>query len=74
MLEPCPWHLELWRALAAQPQHSHAYLFTGLPGIGKRGFASAFAAFLLCNKPEQGRACGHCRSCLLRLAGSILTC
>lgn len=70
MLEPGPWHLELWRALAAQPQHSHAYLFTGLPGIGKRGFASAFAAFLLCNKPEQGRACGHCRSCLLRLAGS----
>lgn len=67
---PCPWHEPLWTALAAQPQHAHAYLFGGPPGIGKRLFAEAFAAFLLCLKPQHAMACGQCRSCLLRQAGS----
>ncbi|PKM05341.1 MAG: DNA polymerase III subunit delta' [Gammaproteobacteria bacterium HGW-Gammaproteobacteria-6] len=67
---PCPWHDPLWQSLVAQPQHAHAYLFTGLPGIGKRRFANAFAAFMLCTQPHNAAACGQCRSCLLRLAGS----
>ncbi|HDZ57595.1 MAG TPA: DNA polymerase III subunit delta' [Pseudomonas xinjiangensis] len=67
---PCPWHMELYTALVEQPQHAHAYLFAGLPGVGKRRFAYAFAAALLCLAPERGVACDHCRSCLLRKAGS----
>ncbi|SDS35602.1 DNA polymerase III, delta prime subunit [Halopseudomonas xinjiangensis] len=67
---PCPWHEPIWGSLVAQPRHAHAYLFGGPPGIGKRRFAEAFAAFLLCLSPRQGVACGDCRSCLLRQAGS----
>lgn len=71
MLEvACPWHGPLWTSLTTQTQHAHAYLFSGLPGVGKRRFANAFAAYLLCDKPEHGMACGHCRACQLREAGS----
>jgi len=38
--------------------------------VGKRQFAEAFADWLLCQQPEAGRACGQCRSCQLRLAGT----
>lgn len=67
---PCPWHQSAWSGLVQQPRHAHAYLFGGPPGVGKRQFAEAFAAFLLCLNPQSGVACGHCRSCLLRQAGS----
>jgi DNA polymerase-3 subunit delta' len=39
---------------------SHAYLFTGPPGAGKRTTAKAFAAALMCEK----RGCGGCSACL----------
>jgi len=67
---PCPWHQPVWDGLTARTRHAHAYLFGGLPGVGKRLFAEAFAASLLCLQPESGHACGHCRSCQLRQAGS----
>ena len=69
-LLPCPWHKALWTALTEQKQHAHAYLFAGLPGVGKRRFANAFSAYLLCTDPQRGMACERCRSCLLRKAGS----
>tara|TARA_R110001592_G_scaffold75380_2_gene228313 strand:+ start:16688 stop:17674 length:987 start_codon:yes stop_codon:yes gene_type:complete len=65
-----PWHDTVWTQLTEQAQHAHAYLFSGLPGVGKRRFADAFAAFLLCTSPSHGMACGRCRSCLLREAGN----
>lgn len=65
-----PWHEAVWAQLTEQTQHAHAYLFSGLPGVGKRRFANAFAAFLLCDKPFHSMACGRCRSCLLREAGT----
>lgn len=67
---PCPWHQSTWSALVQQPRHAHAYLFGGPPGVGKRQFAEAFAAFLLCLSPRSEAACGQCRSCLLRQAGN----
>lgn len=67
---PCPWHQQAWEALAHQPRHAHAYLLAGVSGIGKRRFANAFAARLLCLAPVQGAACGSCRGCALRQAGS----
>src|SRR5665648_790693 len=47
----------LERALETGP--SHAYLFTGPPGVGKTEAALAFAAALCCN--EGG--CGVCPVC-----------
>ncbi len=67
---PCPWHADVWTALTSRSSHAHAYLFGGSPGVGKRVFADAFAAFLLCLQPQAGRACGTCRSCQLQRAGS----
>ena len=65
-----PWHQGHWQALVAQTQFAHAYLFTGPSGAGKRAFAGAFAAWLMCEQPAAGQACQQCRSCLLRQAGS----
>lgn len=67
---PCPWHLPLWQSLTARARQPHAFLFAGSAGVGKRVFAEAFADWLLCQQSEAGRACGHCRSCQLRLAGT----
>ena len=68
--KPAPWHQPGWQRLTAQQDFAHAYLFTGQPGCGKRRFASAFAAFLMCDTPDAGVACDACRSYQLRLAGS----
>ena len=65
-----PWHQGHWQALVGQQHFAHAYLFTGPSGAGKRAFASAFAAWLMCEQPTGGQACQQCRSCLLRQAGS----
>ena len=48
----------------------HALLFVGAPGLGKRAVADALAARLLCRSPDRGRACGQCRDCRLREAGT----
>lgn len=41
---------------------SHAYIFNGEKGSGKRSLANAFAMALQCEH-EKGEACGMCRSC-----------
>jgi DNA polymerase III subunit delta' len=46
----------------------HAYLFTGIPGVGKKSTALALAAAVNCTSPSQGDACGQCPSCR-RIAG-----
>ena len=42
---------------------AHAWLLHGQAGIGKRQFAWAAAASLLCEQPRQGLACGECPAC-----------
>jgi DNA polymerase-3 subunit delta' len=52
---------------------AHAYLFVGLPGIGKRLFAQELAKALLCERPGlTGRleACDQCPACQLVAAGT----
>ncbi|WP_226661264.1 DNA polymerase III subunit delta' [Microbulbifer aggregans] len=70
---PMPWQLSQWQRLGAQWKAGrcpHALLMSGQPGLGKRRFAEAFAALLLCDQPRDGLACGECRGCQLRIAGS----
>ncbi len=42
---------------------SHAYIFNGPEGSGKRMLAEAFATLLLCVSPEEGEPCMQCHSC-----------
>jgi DNA polymerase III subunit delta' len=72
---PLPWQAAPWQRLSQQieaRQLPHALLLAGPPAVGKRRFASALAATLLCLEPASasGVACGQCRSCLLRVAGT----
>lgn len=71
-LRPLPWQQELWLELTAQvlqQRLSHAVLLTGPDGVGKRWFARALAAFVLCEQ-RSGYACGQCRSCAQLAVGA----
>ncbi|MGE0056489.1 MAG: ATP-binding protein [Dehalococcoidia bacterium] len=48
---------------------SHAYVFCGPEGIGKRTVALEFAAALNCESAGE-KPCGQCRPCQLTLAGN----
>lgn len=69
MFEVLPWHSALWSAFTQQSKRAHAYLFYGEAGIGKRQFAEALRAWLLCQAPTD-KACGQCASCQLLAAGT----
>lgn len=60
--------LAIWREFEAG-KLSHAYLFTGESGVGKRTFARVLAKALLC-QGEDERPCGICRSCKRFEAGT----
>ena len=67
------WHVELWTRLQARRQRNalpHALLLCGPQGLGKRDFLRRFVRGLLCQHPQDGDACGTCRSCLLLDAGT----
>ena len=51
------------RQVIASGKIPHAYLFTGIAGIGKTSTAKAFAMALNCNEPIDLEACGQCSSC-----------
>src|SRR5690606_451784 len=66
-----PWQQALAsRWLGQRERFAHAWLIHGLPGIGKRQFALAAAASLLCEAPVNGHACGDCAACLWLKSGS----
>lgn len=74
MSEPAsflPWQeplAALW--LAQRERFAHAWLIHGVPGIGKRQFALAAAASLLCESPLNGLACGRCAACHWMASGN----
>lgn len=73
-LKPFPWQQQQWQRLVAAhrgQQLAHAFLLSGLPGLGKHHFANAFVHGLLCRQPDRdGIACGQCKGCHLLRAGS----
>ncbi len=58
------WAVDLLRAQIQRGTLSHAYLFTGPSGVGRRTLALRFAQALLCpESPAPGEPCGTCRTC-----------
>lgn len=60
--------VRMLRKQLANPQKGsgvgHAYLFTGMSGVGRRTLAQRFAQALNCTSPLMpGIPCGKCRSC-----------
>ncbi|MGD8388724.1 MAG: DNA polymerase III subunit delta' [Desulfobacteraceae bacterium] len=49
----------------------HAFLFSGISGIGKTTTALAFAQALNCMRPSGGEACGHCVPCRQMAGGNF---
>ena len=58
--------VKAFESAARRGRLAHAYLFAGLPGVGKRLFAVELAKALLCDAPPDGRlaACDRCPSCV----------
>ncbi|RDE24715.1 DNA polymerase III subunit delta' [Motiliproteus coralliicola] len=73
LLSPLPWQQSLWARLLDQHQQNrlpHALLICAAAGMGKEQLAIALGQYLLCQQPENGQACGHCKSCLLSDQGT----
>lgn len=73
-LIPLPWQRADWELIQRTRRGDrlpHALLLTGPEGLGKRHFADALAASLLCSSPDtDGASCGKCRGCELLRAGT----
>ncbi|MBD8527689.1 DNA polymerase III subunit delta' [Pseudomarimonas arenosa] len=68
-----PWEQPVWTRLLeslAQQRLAHGLLFCGPADGGQAELAARLAEYLLCSQRVDGAACGTCRSCHLRLAGS----
>jgi DNA polymerase-3 subunit delta' len=65
------WAVRFLRRGVASSSVSHAYLFTGLSGVGKTTLARALATALLCQgEGERESPCGACRACRLVASGN----
>lgn len=67
------WHREAWDTLRMRRERNampHALLLAGPAGLGKRDFLERLVRSLLCSQPDDGDACGHCRTCALLDAGT----
>lgn len=58
------------KRVLAKDKIPHAYLFTGIPGIGKTSTAMALAMALNCRDQIDGEACGKCPSCRKIIGGN----
>ena len=66
-----PWQTEIAaRWLRERERFAHAWLIHGLSGIGKRHFALAAAAALLCEQQGHQFACGACNACRWMASGN----
>lgn len=49
----------------------HAYLFTGIPGVGKTSTAMALTTTLNCHEPSDYDGCGRCQPCRQMMNGNF---
>ncbi len=74
MLNPYPWQQKTWQFLISgvrEARLAQALLLHGISGLGKRDFAMAFSAHVLCDgKLDRDKACQQCQSCQWFKAGS----
>ncbi|MCK4839104.1 MAG: DNA polymerase III subunit delta' [Desulfobulbaceae bacterium] len=59
------------KQVMAREKIPHAYLFTGIVGVGKTSTAMALAMALNCQEPVDGDSCGHCPSCRKMMSGNF---
>jgi DNA polymerase-3 subunit delta' len=55
--------IQFLKRAMAQEKLPHAYLFVGIPGVGKTTTAVALAQAINCAEAENGEGCGKCISC-----------
>jgi DNA polymerase-3 subunit delta' len=55
--------IQFLKQVIARAKMSHAYLFVGIPGVGKTTTAVALAQAINCQDPAHGEGCGRCRCC-----------
>ena len=60
-----------FRRVMSAERIPHAYLFTGIAGIGKTSAAMALTMALNCQRPTEIEACGVCPPCRQMLGGNF---
>lgn len=63
-----PWQQTVYEQLVANVYANklhHALLFSAADGMGADALLDGFAAFLLCQSPQNGVSCGQCKTCHL---------
>jgi len=56
--------IDIMRSSLRDARVSHAYIFDGPSGVGKRTAARAYAGALLCAEPRENGPCGLCAVCV----------
>ncbi|MFH1242526.1 MAG: DNA polymerase III subunit delta' [Pseudomonadota bacterium] len=59
------------RQAMAREKIPHAYLFTGISGVGKTSTAMALSTALNCTEPVDYDGCGQCLPCRLMISGNF---
>jgi DNA polymerase-3 subunit delta' len=54
---------KLLQEAVARHKVSHAFLFRGPDGVGKKRAALTFTSYINCQNSDMGDACGQCKSC-----------
>lgn len=63
-----PWQQAVWQRLVQSRERHilpHAFIFSGVQGVGLFEFSQALSAWLLCQQATAQGACGQCKSCQL---------
>jgi DNA polymerase-3 subunit delta' len=63
--------IQFLKRAMAQEKLPHAYLFVGIPGVGKTCTAVALAQTINCAESKNGEGCGKCISCRQFPAGNF---
>ena len=59
------------KRVMAREKIPHAYLFTGIPGVGKTTSALALTQAINCHEQIDGEGCGQCKSCQQVMHGNF---